>query len=69
MEQFRLHIKKDHDILEEQEAAMALTFLTSRERRELWGMVEDRRNTFLYTGRLDLLKSRKLGEMSKGGGY
>ena len=62
MEQFRLHIKKDHDILEEQEAAMALTFLTSRERRELWGMVEDRRNTFLYTGRLDLFKSRKLGE-------
>ena len=50
MERFRMHMT-DHDILEEQEAAMALTFLTREEKDDLWGVVEDRRNTFLKTGR------------------
>ena len=65
MKKFRIHMT-DHDILEEQEAAMALTFLTWGERRELWELVEDRRNTFLKTGRQDtdghLFNTSKLGE-------
>ena len=65
MKKFRIHMT-DHDILEEQEAAMALTFLTWRERRELWWLVEDRRKTFLKTGRQDtdghLFNTRKQGE-------
>ena len=62
MKQFRIHMT-DHEILKEQEPAMALTFLTSSERRDLWGVVEDRRNNFLNSGRLDgRVNTGKMGE-------
>ena len=69
MNQFRMHMQKDHDILEEQEPAMALTFLTRREKRELWWRVEDRRNTFLNTGSLDgqggLFNTKEMAEVKE----
>ena len=63
MKRFRVHMT-DHDILEEQEAAMALTFLTRRERRDLWGVVEERRETFLKTGR-HLFNTSQLGDIKE----